>query len=141
MIGCYNYQDDEIFEFSDEEFGDFEKIDIEEDNNIDDNKEKEFETLIKQAKIEMMENGNFSKAVELYNKLIDINPNVDWLYGERGYSKIGLNNLEGAIEDCSRAIELNKKKIYYLWRAEAYEKLGEKELAQKDRSEYDKLKE
>lgn len=89
----------------------------------------------------------FTRAIELSKKEIDefrvsrknVLPELDLRlsqeYQNRGYCFVKLERYQLGIDDISTAIKLRPMyKINYLNRARAYEKLGQKALAQKDRA-------
>ena len=62
------------------------------------------------------------------------------MIGDLGRAKAANNDFEGAIECFTKAIEINNQRaVYYEWRAEAYNNLGKKDLAQKDKETADDL--
>ena len=70
---------------------------------------------------------------------IEIEPKDSWIYYEIGKIQIKLNNLNKAIESFTKAIELENKAEYYKERAEAYNLIGNNELASADIAEAQKL--
>ncbi len=97
--------------------------------------------LIKQAKRELEENKNYSKALLLFKKVLyaEIEQKDSWIYYEIGRIQIKLNNINEAIESFTKAIELENKAEYYEARAEAYNLVGNNELANTDKKEAQKL--
>lgn len=135
VIGCNN-NDDEIFEIEDYEISEA----VDNENKSDDNENKdEFNSLFEEGKKELEENNNPSKAVELFDKAIELNPNADWVLADRGRARQNLGDVNGAIQDFSKAIELNKRSVYYIWRANAYNNINNGDLAEADRAEAAKL--
>ena len=83
--------------------------------------------------------GNNNKALKLFNESLKLHE-VPWVFAERGKLKIDMNNdIEGAIVDLTKAIDAEKRGIYYIWRADAYRILGNDELANADIEEAGKL--
>ena len=113
----------------------FEEIDVEESEINDEN------TFFKKGKaILQSDKGNIDEAIELFNKAIEIKPDADWIIGDLGRAKARNNDLSGAIECYTKAIELNNKRsVYYDWRAESYRQLGKEDLAEKDQKIADEL--
>jgi tetratricopeptide (TPR) repeat protein len=76
---------------------------------------------------------NYSKAIEDYNKAIEINPDIAATFNNRGtvYTKLG--DYLKALSDYYRAIEINPKyyKAYYN-RGKSYENLGDYPKAVED---------
>jgi tetratricopeptide (TPR) repeat protein len=70
---------------------------------------------------------DFLKVIELYDIIIQANPNSYMAYEGRGVAKIGLSNYTGAIEDFDKSIELNPKY------AEAYMNRGKAKFEIEDR--------
>lgn len=62
------------------------------------------------------EKGEFDKAIEQFNKAIELNPNSAGLYNNRGVSYFRKQNFDQAIRDYNKAIELNPNHFlaYYL---------------------------
>ena len=51
--------------------------------------------------------GDYTGAIQDYNKAIELNPDDGFAYEMRGYAKDNLGDDKGAIQDYSRAIELD----------------------------------
>ena len=76
---------------------------------------------------------NYKKAIEYFNKCIELDNTNAVYYHNRGCSYKSLNDINQAIKDISIAIELNnKEKIFYENRVFMYQKNGNYELAIKD---------
>ena len=79
-------------------------------------------------------------AIELYNKVLEIDPNYAKVYSWRACAYISLKDYEQAIQDCNKCIELKPSysEAYLnrgdLNRGEAYSKLGQYEQAIQDYS-------
>lgn len=54
----------------------------------------------------IMERKNWQKAIENYNKAIELDPKYAAAYYGRGYSKFRLKDIEGACIDGRKAIDL-----------------------------------
>jgi len=48
-----------------------------------------------------------SKEMELYSRIIEIDPNIAEVYNNRGILRKEMNDLDGALQDYNKAIELN----------------------------------
>jgi Tfp pilus assembly protein PilF len=55
--------------------------------------------------------GQNDKALEDFNKAIDINPNYQRAYDNRGYLYLDLGEYESAINDFQKAIQLDEKHL------------------------------
>ena len=66
-----------------------------------------------------IDKGEIDRAIEDFNKAIELNPEFDIAYNNRGVACIGKGEFDRAIEDYSKAIELNQDY------AEAYYNRGE----------------
>jgi len=81
---------------------------------------------------------NFENAVETLTTCIELAPNKGQAYGLRAWVHYKLFELEDAISDFSKAIEINSDPndltIFYNNRGLAYEKNGDYELAAQDYS-------
>nr|CAD7407836.1 unnamed protein product [Timema poppensis] len=76
---------------------------------------------------------DFNKAIELYSKAIDINPNVAVYYGNRSIAYLKTECFGYALTDASKAIELDKTYVKgYYRRAAAHMSLGKFKLALRD---------
>ena len=79
---------------------------------------EDIKIFLTQALIQI-ERMNFSKAVEIYDKAIELYPEDSDLYLRRGYAKSYLRRYRAAMKDYDKAIELNPKNYA------AYEKRSE----------------
>ena len=52
---------------------------------------------------------DYQRAIEVYNKAIEINPNFAKAYAERGSVKVLIKDYKGGIQDLNKAIELDIK--------------------------------
>lgn len=81
-------------------------------------------------------NGNYEEALECYTKAIELDPEYEFAYNERGISYYYLGKLKESIEDYSKAIEINAEYARgYYNRGVSYQKLNEEKRAIED---YDK---
>ena len=88
---------------------------------------------------ELLDEGKITEAIEQFNKALEEQEEA-WIYGDLGRAKQMNNDLDGAIECFTKAIELNgKSSIYYQWRAEAYRRSNKQDLAEKDQKIADEL--
>ena len=147
VVGCNNFENTDVEEELDEEYieSDIDSKYILDLDEIDDSNIPKLkipkDVLLKQAKRELEENKNYSKALLLFEKVlyIEIEPKDSWIYYEIGKIQIKLNDLNKAIESFTKAIELENKAEYYKERAEAYNLIGNNELASADIAEAQKL--
>lgn len=131
VLGCNNAK---------EEMDDvaFEDVVVEENNqqgnensNEDINPVDEVQKLSEEGMREYQES-NFDRAKELYTKAIQLNGNRADLYADRGRVKRDLGDLEGAIEDVNKALEISQEGWIYAERAVAYQIIGEDAKALQD---------
>ncbi len=146
-VSCNNFENTDVTEELDEEYieSDIDSkyiLDLDEvdDSNIPKLKLSK-DVLLKQAKRELEENKNYSKALLLFEKVLytEIEQKDSWIYYEIGKIQIKLDNINKAIESFSKAIELENKATYYEARAEAYNLTGNYELANVDMAEAKRL--
>lgn len=77
--------------------------------------------------------GEDQKAIDDFTSAIALKPDPDY-YRARGSLLMMAKQFQGAVDDYTKAIELEGgDPIYYALRASAYDGLGEKELAHRDR--------
>lgn len=81
---------------------------------------------------------DYAKAVEAFTKSLEANE-AAWVYADRGRAKVLLGDKEGAMADFNKAIELEKRDVYYEWRANLYTEMGNAEAARADQAEFEKL--
>ncbi len=75
----------------------------------------------------------FDRALEDFNKTIEMNSRFASAYHNRGMAYSGKGRHEKAVEEFSKVIEMNPDSpVLYKDRGTAYSKLGEYELAKKD---------
>jgi tetratricopeptide (TPR) repeat protein len=72
------------------------------------------------------------QAITEINKVIKRNPNDDEAYHLRSNLKLKNHDLQGALADSNKAIDLNPLSTYYRGRAEIYQSLGKPDLAKQD---------
>ena len=82
----------------------------------------------------------YNKAIENYNKAIEMQPDIDYLYFNRGNAKFGLKNFKGAMLDYNQTIIHNGEyaEAYYQ-RALAKFELGNSDGACDDMKKARKL--
>lgn len=75
---------------------------------------------------------DFSEAIRLYSKAIELNPNVAVYYGNRSFAHLKMECFGYALADANKAIELDKTYVKgYYRRAAAHMSLGKFKLALK----------
>ena len=90
--------------------------------------------------MEECKKGNINNSIIYLNEAIEIKPNDARFYISRGTFR-GTKNYEDAIEDYTKAIEIEPTKAYlYNYRAESKRKLGDNEGADEDDRKAEKLK-
>ncbi|MBR3627429.1 MAG: hypothetical protein IKN42_01125 [Elusimicrobia bacterium] len=62
-----------------------------------------------EAKKEYEINRNFEKAIELFEKAIEIDSEEEWIYADMARTKMEIRDYNGAIEDLKKAMELKEK--------------------------------
>lgn len=73
------------------------------------------------------------KAIESYNKALEINENFDQLYVKRAYSYLLIGKHENAVDDIKKAIDLNEFNVMYQVAAcEIYIEYAKSEIENKD---------
>lgn len=75
---------------------------------------------------------NYSDAIKDYDCLLNMDPRDSTFWKLRGTAYLGAKNFPNAIRDLTRAISLGAGPPALLKRAEAYQAMGQKELADKD---------
>tara|TARA_Y100001978_G_C23682851_1_gene430057 strand:- start:294 stop:1175 length:882 start_codon:yes stop_codon:yes gene_type:complete len=73
-----------------------------------------------------IKNGNYKEAIKYGTRAIDLNPNSEESYFYRGIALSLDKNFLSAINDFSKAIELNPKAVYFLVRGESFYKSNNK---------------
>lgn len=90
----------------------------------------------------LQKQGKLKEAIEEVSKIIKQNPGEDEAWNRRGmlYCKIG--KYQEAVSDYTKALETNfgSEETLYRSRARAYEKLGKRDLADKDFKKADELR-
>ncbi|GIV76306.1 MAG: hypothetical protein KatS3mg050_0700 [Litorilinea sp.] len=75
------------------------------------------------------------RAITCYDNLLALDPNDDHIYFMRGASYYFIDNFAKAVEDLTKAITLNPRyELYYRFRADAYDYLGDTARAKADRA-------
>ncbi len=83
--------------------------------------------------VEAQQRGENKKAIEYYNKVIELDQQFVEAYNNRGSAKVALRDTKGAIEDYNKSIELDPQYAEaYNNRGNAKVNLGRKEDAIKD---------
>ena len=81
----------------------------------------------------LYELGKAEQAICQWDKVLELYPEYDYGYYSRGWFKELTGNYEGAIDDLSTSVVLDSNYSYaYLSRADAYMKLGKRDLAESD---------
>lgn len=89
---------------------------------------------------EQSDTGNFNAAVDTYTKALEqIKDNAN-LYVDRARAKIELGDLDGALDDINKGLEVNEEAWLYVERATIYNMKGETELALEDYKKATSLK-
>ena len=77
--------------------------------------------------------GEYYKAIDAFNKAIELDPNLAIAYNNRGWAYIELGQYEQGIADCNKAIELDPNlALAYSNRGLAYIRLGQYEQGAAD---------
>ena len=88
--------------------------------------------LIDKAEI-LYDNGQANDAIDLYSKLIALQPDHSGHYYRRGFMKDNIHDIDGAIEDYSTSIILDPGYAYaYLGRGDMYKLKGDEAAARSD---------
>ncbi len=75
---------------------------------------------------------NYELAIKDHTVYLQLDPSKYEMYYERGICKAALKKYDEAILDFNKAIEFEKRDLFFLERGKAYFMLGKKELAQED---------
>uniref|UniRef100_A0A2I3HMR1 STI1 domain-containing protein n=1 Tax=Nomascus leucogenys TaxID=61853 RepID=A0A2I3HMR1_NOMLE len=87
----------------------------------------------KVAAIEVLNDGELQKAIDLFTDAIKLNPRLAILYAKRASVFVKLQKPNAAVQDCDRAIEINPDSAQpYKWRGKAHRLLGHWEEAAHD---------
>jgi len=81
----------------------------------------------------------WQKAVDDYTQEINLEPDDAEAYASRGDCYEALKEYKPAIADISKALELNPCSHYFRKRAALYAKIGENELAARDKASFDRI--
>lgn len=88
-----------------------------------------------------MKEGNYQGAVEDFTKAIEELPGYAYAYGFRAWAKLETEDLEGALIDINKALELkDDAHDFYIWRAQIYRAMGDSQAADIDNSKGETLK-
>lgn len=102
------------------------------DENLDANEQNDVVSEALRVGMEQYNAGDFAAAIDTYTKALEtVGDNVS-LYTDRGRAKRDSGDIDGAIADVSKALELNQEGWIYAERGVAYSAKGEKELALQD---------
>ena len=71
----------------------------------------------KKAQSLRLEKKDYTAAIEMYSKVIELRPNYEYAYFRRGYCKGLVGDLKGQVEDYSKHIELEPTADNYVSRA------------------------
>ncbi len=67
---------------------------------------------------QQMTEANYEEAIESFSRIIELIPDADIAYSNRGVAKLRLNDFEGCLEDSEKAIELMPNNgVWYLNRS------------------------
>jgi tetratricopeptide (TPR) repeat protein len=77
--------------------------------------------------------GQYEKAIEQYNKALEVNPNCALAYYNRSVAYTGMGEYDRAVSDCTKALQLNPRHASsYYSRGVSYWHLGSRNQAIKD---------
>lgn len=68
--------------------------------------------LALQAKEEYEKNRNFEKAIELFEKAVELDSEEEWLYADLARVRMEIRDYEGAIKDLKKAMELKEENSF-----------------------------
>ncbi|MGO8746320.1 MAG: tetratricopeptide repeat protein [Thermoguttaceae bacterium] len=86
------------------------------------------------------ESGDVQRSLELFSQSISANPDLTGPYTMRGRVNLQMGNLDAAIHDFNKAIDLRPRSADALrFRGEAYARKGQAELAESDRRAADEI--
>lgn len=91
-----------------------------------------------QAGKEKLDKSDFKGAIDDLTKSLAIKE-AHHVRADLGRAKEGSGDLQGALAEYTKAIELEKRGIYYQWRSLLYTKMGKEAEAKKDMAEFEKL--
>lgn len=76
-----------------------------------------------------MASGEYENAIQDFNKVIEIYPEHEWAYNNRGLFYLALKEYDKAIQDFNKVLTLNPEHSEaYEKRSEAYSKILDKNL-------------
>ncbi|MBK9619424.1 MAG: tetratricopeptide repeat protein [Candidatus Obscuribacter sp.] len=99
---------------------------------------KRFEFLIERSDMYMCDK-DYKKAIADIDRVLTINPQDDSLWLRKGQCLMELKDYKAAIEAYTKTAELSDSSTAYMARSKAYEKLGDKVRAAKDKAMAEKL--
>lgn len=99
---------------------------------------KRFEFLIERSDIYMC-NKEYKKAIADIDRVLTINPQDDSLLLRKGECLMELKDYKAAVQAYTKTAEVSDSSTAYLARSRAYEKLGDKVRAAKDKAKAEKL--
>ena len=101
----------------------------------------EVEQLLRQVEARL-DRKEYSAALKLYNKILELTPQDSWVYWERAMIKKAANDISGAMKDLNMAIELDQTNSFaFFQRGLLREKSGDKKGAEADYEKADRLRE
>lgn len=99
---------------------------------------KRFEFLIERSDMYMCDK-DYKKAIADLDRVLTINPLDDSLWLRKGQCMMELKDYKGAVAAYTKTAELSDSSTAYMARSKAYEKLGDKVKAAKDKAMAEKL--
>lgn len=99
---------------------------------------KRFEFLIERSDMYMCDK-DYKKAIADLDRVLTINPLDDSLWLRKGQCLMELKDYKAAVEAYTKTAELSDSSTAYMARSKAYEKLGDKVKAAKDKAMAEKL--
>lgn len=101
----------------------------------------EVEQLLRQVEARL-DRKEYSAAIKLYNKILELTPQDSWAYWERAMIKKAANDISGAMKDLTVSIELDSTNSFaFFQRGLMREKSGDKKGAEADYEKADRLRE
>ncbi len=87
-----------------------------------------------------LRSGDYQGALKAYNQVLQLNPNDDTAYVNRGTARFELGDKHGAMDDFTQAVELNPKNAEaYRQRGGLYLIMGNKKKSRQDFQQLAKL--
>lgn len=130
VLGCSKAQEETNEMFVDETVTESFEV----DENLDVDNEQDIGVVNEALRVgmEQYNAGDFAAAIDTYTKAIETAGDNISLYVDRGRAKRDSGDIDGAIGDVSRALDLSQEGWIYAERGVAYSAKGEKELALQD---------